>query len=148
MAKKGDKKKSTKSPVNDVVTREYTINLHKRIHGMWVLINGFNLFACYSYKCTVKCHRSGKNLVEQFNNPFCKKDFYVGNILPKTWTKCGPNWKYIQSNYYNNRPIIWIKLIVLIILCSALQINIIPLPVIMNRKIKKSLVKLNFRRSK
>merc|ERR1712098_413390 len=31
MAKKGDKKKSTK---NEVVTREYTINLHKRIHGL------------------------------------------------------------------------------------------------------------------
>merc|ERR1712168_916475 len=27
-------KKSTKSPLNEVVTREYTINLHKRIHGM------------------------------------------------------------------------------------------------------------------
>merc|ERR1712165_268753 len=34
MAKKGDKKKSSKSPMNEVVTREYTINLHKRIHGM------------------------------------------------------------------------------------------------------------------
>jgi len=34
MAKKSDKKKSTKSPVNEVVTREYTIHLHKRIHGM------------------------------------------------------------------------------------------------------------------
>merc|ERR1712168_175257 len=34
VAKKSDKKKSTKSPVNEVVTREYTINLHKRIHGM------------------------------------------------------------------------------------------------------------------
>merc|ERR1711915_149914 len=28
------KKKSAKSPLNEVVTREYTINLHKRIHGM------------------------------------------------------------------------------------------------------------------
>merc|ERR1711885_118015 len=27
-------KKSSKSPMNEVVTREYTINLHKRIHGM------------------------------------------------------------------------------------------------------------------
>merc|ERR1712048_417312 len=27
-------KKSAKSPLNEVVTREYTINLHKRIHGM------------------------------------------------------------------------------------------------------------------
>merc|ERR1712179_648906 len=26
-------KKSSKSPMNEVVTREYTINLHKRIHG-------------------------------------------------------------------------------------------------------------------
>merc|ERR1712243_435921 len=34
MAKKSEKKKSTKSPMNEVVTREYTINLHKRIHGM------------------------------------------------------------------------------------------------------------------
>merc|ERR1712141_707105 len=28
------KDKSSKSPMNEVVTREYTINLHKRIHGM------------------------------------------------------------------------------------------------------------------
>merc|ERR1712243_393119 len=34
MAKKSEKKKSAKSPMNEVVTREYTINLHKRIHGM------------------------------------------------------------------------------------------------------------------
>merc|ERR1712189_121506 len=34
MAKKSDKKLSTKSPLNEDVTREYTINLHKRIHGM------------------------------------------------------------------------------------------------------------------
>merc|ERR1712020_365391 len=27
-------KKSSKSPMNEVVTREYTINLHKRIHGL------------------------------------------------------------------------------------------------------------------
>merc|ERR1712002_15507 len=33
MAKpKQDKKKST--PINEVVTREYTINIHKRIHGV------------------------------------------------------------------------------------------------------------------
>ena len=32
MAKTSEKK--TKSPINEVVTREYTINLHKRIHGM------------------------------------------------------------------------------------------------------------------
>merc|ERR1712096_306025 len=29
-----DKKPAAKSPLNEVVTREYTINLHKRIHGM------------------------------------------------------------------------------------------------------------------
>jgi len=34
MAKKGDKKKSAKSPMNEVVTREYTIHLHKRIHDL------------------------------------------------------------------------------------------------------------------
>merc|ERR1712212_1299306 len=34
MAKKSEKKKSTKLPMNEVVTREYTVNLHKRIHGM------------------------------------------------------------------------------------------------------------------
>merc|ERR1712033_116502 len=34
MAKKSDKRKSTKSTMNEVVTRDYTINLHKRIHGM------------------------------------------------------------------------------------------------------------------
>lgn len=35
MAKKNDKKKG-RSALNQVVTREYTIHLHKRIHGMWV----------------------------------------------------------------------------------------------------------------
>merc|ERR1712183_233683 len=34
MAKTKSDKKSAKSPMNEVVTREYTINLHKRIHGM------------------------------------------------------------------------------------------------------------------
>merc|ERR1712126_794858 len=34
MAKSKSEKKSAKSPLNEVVTREYTINLHKRIHGM------------------------------------------------------------------------------------------------------------------
>ncbi|XP_006822234.1 large ribosomal subunit protein eL31-like [Saccoglossus kowalevskii] len=33
MAKKGDKKKG-RSTMDDVVTREYTIHLHKRIHGI------------------------------------------------------------------------------------------------------------------
>ena len=33
MAKKTDKKKG-RSAINEVVTREYTINVHKRIHGM------------------------------------------------------------------------------------------------------------------
>ncbi len=33
MAKKTDKKKS-RSALNEVVTREYTIHLHKRIHGI------------------------------------------------------------------------------------------------------------------
>ena len=32
-AKKEGKKKSV---TNEVVTREYTINIHKRVHGMWV----------------------------------------------------------------------------------------------------------------
>merc|ERR1711970_1442210 len=31
---KNSEKKTTKSPLNEVVTREYTINLHKRIHGL------------------------------------------------------------------------------------------------------------------
>merc|ERR1712212_394648 len=34
MAKTKSDKKSSKSPLNEVVTREYTINLHKRIHGL------------------------------------------------------------------------------------------------------------------
>ncbi|KAK3696717.1 hypothetical protein QZH41_013075 [Actinostola sp. cb2023] len=33
MAKKTDKKKG-RSAINEVVTREYTINMHKRIHGI------------------------------------------------------------------------------------------------------------------
>merc|ERR1711994_246006 len=33
MVKNSDKK-SSKSPLNEVVTRDYTINLHERIHGM------------------------------------------------------------------------------------------------------------------
>ncbi|XP_047395974.1 60S ribosomal protein L31-like [Sciurus carolinensis] len=33
-AKKGGKKKKGGSAINEVVTREYTINIHKRIHGV------------------------------------------------------------------------------------------------------------------
>uniref|UniRef100_A0A8D2AIX2 Large ribosomal subunit protein eL31 n=1 Tax=Sciurus vulgaris TaxID=55149 RepID=A0A8D2AIX2_SCIVU len=33
-AKKGGKKKKGSSAINEVVTREYTINIHKRIHGV------------------------------------------------------------------------------------------------------------------
>ncbi|ELW72078.1 60S ribosomal protein L31 [Tupaia chinensis] len=32
-AKKGGEKKKGRSAINEVVTREYTINIHKRIHG-------------------------------------------------------------------------------------------------------------------
>lgn len=34
--KKGGEKKKGRSAINEVVTREYTINIHKRIHGVWV----------------------------------------------------------------------------------------------------------------
>ncbi|XP_038953342.2 large ribosomal subunit protein eL31-like [Rattus norvegicus] len=33
-AKKGGKKKKGHSAINELVTREYTINIHKRIHGV------------------------------------------------------------------------------------------------------------------
>ncbi|XP_038191295.1 60S ribosomal protein L31-like [Arvicola amphibius] len=33
-AKKGGEKKKGRSTINQVVTREYTINIHKRIHGV------------------------------------------------------------------------------------------------------------------
>uniref|UniRef100_A0A8C5LYI9 Large ribosomal subunit protein eL31 n=1 Tax=Leptobrachium leishanense TaxID=445787 RepID=A0A8C5LYI9_9ANUR len=33
-AKKGSEKKKGHSVINEVVTREYTINIHKRIHGI------------------------------------------------------------------------------------------------------------------
>ncbi|XP_075418711.1 large ribosomal subunit protein eL31-like [Tenrec ecaudatus] len=33
-AKKGGEKKKCRSAINEVVTREYTINSHKHIHGM------------------------------------------------------------------------------------------------------------------
>ena len=33
MSKKADKKKG-RSAINEVVTREYTVNIHKRIHGV------------------------------------------------------------------------------------------------------------------
>ena len=33
-AKKGGEKKNGRSAINEVVTREYTINIHKRIHGV------------------------------------------------------------------------------------------------------------------
>uniref|UniRef100_A0A8P0TR44 60S ribosomal protein L31 n=1 Tax=Canis lupus familiaris TaxID=9615 RepID=A0A8P0TR44_CANLF len=35
-AKKGGEKKKGRSAINEVVTREYTINIHKRIHGVSV----------------------------------------------------------------------------------------------------------------
>ena len=33
-AKKGDKKKKGRSAINKAVTREYTINIHKHVHGV------------------------------------------------------------------------------------------------------------------
>ncbi|KAM4705792.1 large ribosomal subunit protein eL31 [Rhinophrynus dorsalis] len=33
-AKKGGEKKKGHSTINEVVTREYTINIHKRVHGI------------------------------------------------------------------------------------------------------------------
>jgi large subunit ribosomal protein L31e len=33
-AKKGGEKKKSRSVINEVVTQEYTINIHKRIHGV------------------------------------------------------------------------------------------------------------------
>lgn len=35
-AKKGESGGSKKQITNEVVTREYTVNLHKRLHGMYV----------------------------------------------------------------------------------------------------------------
>uniref|UniRef100_A0A2I3SKZ2 Large ribosomal subunit protein eL31 n=1 Tax=Pan troglodytes TaxID=9598 RepID=A0A2I3SKZ2_PANTR len=34
LTKKGGEKKKGRSAINEVVTREYTINIHKRIHGV------------------------------------------------------------------------------------------------------------------
>ncbi|KAL4841225.1 hypothetical protein H8958_000544 [Nasalis larvatus] len=34
LAKKGGENKKGLSPISEVVTREYTINIHKRIHGV------------------------------------------------------------------------------------------------------------------
>ncbi|XP_032752647.1 60S ribosomal protein L31-like [Rattus rattus] len=34
LAKKGSEKKKGRPAINEVVTREYTINIHKRIHGV------------------------------------------------------------------------------------------------------------------
>jgi hypothetical protein len=33
--KREKREKKSKSAMSEVVTREYTINMHKRIHGMW-----------------------------------------------------------------------------------------------------------------
>lgn len=38
--KKGGEKKKGRSAINEVVTREYTVNIHKRIHGVWVHLTG------------------------------------------------------------------------------------------------------------
>jgi hypothetical protein len=35
-AKKGESGGSKKQITNEVVTREYTVNLHKRLHGVYV----------------------------------------------------------------------------------------------------------------
>jgi large subunit ribosomal protein L31e len=44
-AKKGGEKKKGRSAINEVVTREYTINIHKRIHGL-----GFKMCAPWALK--------------------------------------------------------------------------------------------------
>jgi hypothetical protein len=37
-AKKGESSGSKKQITNEVVTREYTVNLHKRLHGVYAFI--------------------------------------------------------------------------------------------------------------
>ncbi|XP_073734049.1 large ribosomal subunit protein eL31-like [Callorhinus ursinus] len=44
-AKKGGEKKKGRSAINEVVTREYTISIHKRIHGV-----GFKKHAPWALK--------------------------------------------------------------------------------------------------
>jgi large subunit ribosomal protein L31e len=34
MAKKAKTEKKSKSAINEVITREYTVHLHKRLHGV------------------------------------------------------------------------------------------------------------------
>jgi len=43
-AKKGESAGSKKQITNEVVTREYTVNLHKRLHGVYVLLLRMDLF--------------------------------------------------------------------------------------------------------
>ncbi|XP_072332708.1 neuronal PAS domain-containing protein 2 isoform X3 [Scyliorhinus torazame] len=52
-AKKGGEKKKGRSAINEVVTREYTINVHKRIHGVTQNSTGpsaHDVAVCHFYK--------------------------------------------------------------------------------------------------
>ena len=42
-AKKGESGGSKKQITNEVVTREYTVNLHKRLHGVYVFFLLLNI---------------------------------------------------------------------------------------------------------
>ncbi len=53
-AKKGESGGSKKQITNEVVTREYTVNLHKRLHGVYVIIIRKLIFISYFYRAFKK----------------------------------------------------------------------------------------------
>jgi large subunit ribosomal protein L31e len=53
-AKKGESGGSKKQITNEVVTREYTVNLHKRLHGVYVIIIRKLIFISYFYSAFKK----------------------------------------------------------------------------------------------
>lgn len=74
--KKGEKKKG-RSAINEVVTREYTINIHKRIHGVWVQLPS-SLYWFIIYKCV---HISIKNVFKGTKSQLSNVSLGYTNML-------------------------------------------------------------------
>uniref|UniRef100_A0A2I3GZL7 Large ribosomal subunit protein eL31 n=1 Tax=Nomascus leucogenys TaxID=61853 RepID=A0A2I3GZL7_NOMLE len=84
-AKKGGEKKKGRSAISEVVTREYTINIHKRIHGV-----GFKKRAPRALK------EIGKFAMKEMGTPDARIDVRLNKAV---WDEDSPDKLYTLVTY-------------------------------------------------
>uniref|UniRef100_A0A2R9AM25 Large ribosomal subunit protein eL31 n=1 Tax=Pan paniscus TaxID=9597 RepID=A0A2R9AM25_PANPA len=84
-AKKGGENKKGRSAINEVVTREYTINIHKHIHGV-----GFK-------KCAPRALKElRKFAMKEMGTPDARIDIRLNKAV---WDEDSPNKLYTLVTY-------------------------------------------------